>query len=617
MKRYLRILALAGVVSVVGAACAEEGGGPSGRGGGGQIVEGGTLTLAISADVDEAFDPSKEYSALSWSIFECCLTRRLVAYNGLGAAEGGNELEPDLAADLPTVSEDGLTYTFTIRDGVFFGPPFQDREIVAQDFVTAIEREACSVCHEGGYSFYYSVIEGFDEFADGKADSVSGVSAPDDKTLVITLTQETGDFGFRMSMPAMTPMPAEAVEGHDKDYGRFLVATGPYMWEGSETLDFSLPADQQTPAAGYDPGRAWTLVRNPSWSADTDDLRPAHVDRIEVEINESTDVNYNKLQAGEIDMVYDGVPPKQILQQYTTDPELKSQLHVNPSDGLRYLAMNVAEPPFDDIHVRKALNLVMDKDALRRTRGGPLFGEIAGHIIPNGLLNDVLADYDPYATPNGQGDVEAAKAEMAQSAYDSDGDGVCDDPVCEDVLLVADREDPYPDQNAVIADSAAQIGVNFKVTEGDRYTFMYDKCLDPGAHAAFCPSVGWFKDYADALTFGPPLLGDESLGPESCCNYTQVGASPELLRKNGYEVTEAPSLDAQMDECAILPLGDERINCWAEVDRTAMEDVVPFIPWLFDNDVDIAGPNIVNYTYGSFAGLMSIQHVGVAGGAGA
>ena len=620
IRRYLRVVALVGVLAVVAAACGEEEAPPEATPGG-EITAGGVITMGVSADVDEAFDPAKEYSQISWSIYNCCLLRTLLQYNGLDAANGGSEVQPDLATDLPELSDDGLVYTFHIKDGVFFSPPFEDVEITSADFVRAIEREACTVCHEGGYAFYYtdsstgdSLIEGIQEFAEGKADSISGVQTPDDKTLVITLTEPTGDFPLRMAMPAMAPIPEGAAEGHDKDYGRYLVSSGPYMWEGSDQLDFSVPAKQQEPVSGYDPGRSWVLVRNPSWDADTDDLRSAYLDGVEVAINESSDVNFNKWESGEIDYVYDGVPPAELLQQYSTDPELKDQLHVNPTDGIRYLSMNIAEPPFDDVHVRKAMNYVIDKDALRRARGGELYGGIAGHIIPDTILGGVLADYDPYASEGGQGDVEAAKEEMKQSKYDTDGDGVCDAPECKGVPLIADREDPYSEQNAIIADNAAKIGIDFKVSEGDRYTFMYEKCLDPGAHAAFCPSVGWFKDYGDAYTFGPPILGSVGIGPEACCNYSLVGASPAVLRKFGYKATSVPSLDDQMGECARLPLGDERTNCWADWDRTTMEEVVPFVPWIFDNEVRLAGPRIVNYTYSSNQGTIALQHVALAGG---
>ena len=62
--------------------------------------------------------------------------------------------------------------------------------------------------------------------------------------------------------------------------------------------------------------------------------------------------------------------------------------------------MNLTQPPFDDIHVRKAMNWIIDKAALRQAWGGPIPGSIANHIVPTGVLQQRLAEYDPYATPN-------------------------------------------------------------------------------------------------------------------------------------------------------------------------------------------------------------------------
>ena len=148
-----------------------------------------------------------------------------------------------------------------------------------------MKRTANPKANVGGYSFYYSVIEGFDEYGAGDADEISGMTAVDDTTLEVTLTEPTGDFGYRMAMPTAAPIPPNgdaelgAAEGHDKNYGRFLVASGPYMFEGSEAMDFSVPAKDQTEVAGYVPGRSIVLVRNPSWSAETDDLRAAYPDQ--------------------------------------------------------------------------------------------------------------------------------------------------------------------------------------------------------------------------------------------------------------------------------------------------------------------------------------------------
>jgi peptide/nickel transport system substrate-binding protein len=613
VRTLSRVIAALAILSLIATACGGEAETPRGPAGT-EPQRGGTLLAGMESDVDDAFDPQKEYYSVTWGFYHCCLLRTLVTTPIATSENGGNELQPDLATDLPELSEDGLTYTFTIREGLMFGPPFEDEPITADSFINAMEREADPEVG-AGYPFYYSVIEGFDDYAAGEADTISGMTAVDDSTLEITLARPAGDFPYRMMMPAAAPIPEGAAEGHEQDYGRFLVASGPYMFEGSEAMDFSLPPGEQTPAAGYVPARSIVLVRNPSWSPDTDDLRAAFVDRIEVQIGLTTDDMANRIEAGELDLNLDGVPPPQVIQRYQTDPERQDQVGSFVGDGNYYLTLNVAEPPFDDLHVRKAVNLALDKAGMLQIRGGPLFGEVAGHVIIDNMLDNQLADYDPYATPNSSGDIEAARAEMAQSRYDTDGDGMCDAPVCQDVLTVTDEADPYPDQMALLQQNFGDLGLTLNTTSFERTT-AFDECEDPANHVALCAHTGWFKDYSDATTFGEPLFGSAAIGPESCCNYGLVGAPAELLRQHDYSTTEVPSVDQEIAACDALPVGDERFTCWAELDRTLMEDVVPWVPINFARDVFVWGDRVQNFVYDQFSGQPGLSVMGVGGAAG-
>ncbi len=614
MTRYLKLVAIVGVLGVVAVACGGGGGGggatttPPATG----LQAGGTLKSAIISDVSAAFDPQKEYYSLTWQLYRCCLLRTLLNYNGRTTAEGGAEPLPDIASAMPEVSADGLTWTFHLKQGIKFGPPFQDTDVTAQDFIRALEREACGECSTGGYSFYYTVIKGFSDMQSGKADTISGLSAPDASTLEVTLTAPAGYTPFLFTMPATAPIPEGADTGHEEDYGRFLVSTGPYMFEGSENLDFSVPAKSQTPVAGYVPGKSIVMVRNPSYDGTTDDLRDAYLDGIDITIGGTQTDLLNKVEAGDLDLCLDcGVTPN-LLKKYQTDPSLQQYLRLDPSDGVRYLAFNLAVPPFDDIHVRKAVSFAIDKDGLRRIRGGPSVGAIAGHIVVDSLENNLLADYDPYATPNSAGDVNAAKEEMKQSKYDTNGDGSCDEsPECNDILTVISNSDPYPDQAALISDNLKPLGITLDI-KAFEHTTMYNKCNDPSVHMALCTSTGWFKDFADAYTFMPPLFGSESLYP-SCCNYQSTGADAAFLKKYGYTVTSVPSVDEQLAACN-PKTGDERIQCYADLDKYLMEEVVPWVPYLFDNNLEIWNPRVLNWTYDQSSGGVALDHVALAGG---
>jgi len=89
---------------------------------------GGTLRLATIGDGYQRLDPSKEYDNLSWELFRCCLLRTLMSYNGTPTADGGAIPRPDLADGQPSISEEGLTWTFHLKRGIHYAPPMADVE---------------------------------------------------------------------------------------------------------------------------------------------------------------------------------------------------------------------------------------------------------------------------------------------------------------------------------------------------------------------------------------------------------------------------------------------------------------------------------------------------------
>jgi peptide/nickel transport system substrate-binding protein len=611
VKRYTRLFALVGVLALTAAACGEE---PTTQEPGQQdqeVQQGGTLLGGLESDVDNAFDPQKEYYSVTWGFYHCCLMRTLVTTPPTVPAEGGDELQPDLATDLPETSEDGLTYTFTIKEGLNFAPPYQDTPITAQSFINAMEREADPDVG-AGYPFYYSVIEGFDEFSEGEADTISGMTAPDDYTLEITLTRPAGDFPFRMMMPATAPIPDGAADGHERDYGRFLISSGPYMFEGADQAE-QPPAE---PFPGYVPNRSIVLVRNPSWDAETDELRAANLDRMEFQIGLTTDDMTLQIDAGDLDLNVDGVPVPQQIQQYQADPERRDQVHTFQGDTVYYMSFNLAEPPFDDVNVRRAVAFAIDRAGMLQIRGGPLFGEVATHAITNPLTGGLLQDYDPFPSADFQGDIEAAQAAMAESKYDTNGDGVCDDPSCQNIVAATDEADPYPDQSALAQQNLEPLGLSLDVTTFERTT-MYDRCNDPGAHVALCLGPGWSKDYPDASTFGEPLFGSAAIGPDACCNYGNLGAPADLLREHDYEVTEVPNVDADVQACDEIPVGEERVQCWADFDRKITEEIVAWVPLTFNKDTFVVGDRVVNFGYDQFSSGPNFSELALAGGGGA
>ena len=141
------------------------------------VPRGGTLRVVTTGFWPDTLDP-KEFAGQSWEILRCCLVRTLLSYNGQPTDREGTILRPDLATELPDVSPDGLTWTFHLREGIHYAPPLQNTEIVAQDFERALLRAADPRANPsryyGTYSFYYSVIQGFDAVTHGRSQTISG-----------------------------------------------------------------------------------------------------------------------------------------------------------------------------------------------------------------------------------------------------------------------------------------------------------------------------------------------------------------------------------------------------------------------------------------------------------
>lgn len=607
MIRTFRYGAVVVVFSILAAACG--GGGEDStqtQGPGTEPVAGGTLKTAIETGYDffYAMNPTAEYYSLSWEFLRCCLARTLLSYSGTPGTEGGNDPLPDLATDLPEISDDGLTYTFTIKDGVMFGDPL-NREIVAEDFVTSMNRIADPEASSGGYYFYYQgVVEGFSEaYDDEKLDEVSGIKAVDDKTLEITLEEPIGAFPFLVAMPAMAPLPAELVEAHPKDIGQFLVSSGPYQWEGMEGLDIT----GKTPPTGMDIGKSYVLVRNPAYDKATDDLRPAYLDRIEIQVGGQAQDLLDKVEKGTIDLCLTCGATATTLQTYHGDPALEERIKINPGDAISYSGLNVFEPPMDDIHIRKAINWVIDRAALQRLIGGPDQGEITSHFIPPSMLSGLGQDYNPYGSPDERGDPAKAMEEMKLSKYDTDQDGVCDAPECNfDALTITDDVDALKTLETMAA-SMEQVGLTMNIKTLN-YNAVVQKCSSLAGHQTFCQAA-WGKDFASAFTYFDPLLD----GGENGSNYAFLGTTEADLEKNGYTVPAdgIPNITDRIDECWAMSL-ETANECWAELDKYVMEEIVPVVPRRFQTSIDILGENIVNYSYDQFAGLGAIDHYTVA-----
>jgi peptide/nickel transport system substrate-binding protein len=618
----LAVLAVALGLALVAAGCGggDDGGGDGGQPGGqgaqaaGEPRKGGTFRIGIedAFEFTGGFDPTGEYLSFAWSQYRAFLVRTLLSYNLKQSDEGGNELAADLATEVPEPTDNGTTYTFTIKDGVKFGPPVS-REITSRDVLYAFERIGTPDL-VAQYGLYYQEIEGMSEFQEAgglskRGNKISGIETPDDKTIVFHLTEPTGDFLYRLAMPATGPQPREVAGCFTQagEYGRYVVSSGPYMLEGSDQLDASncQALKRSGPITGYQPDKAITYVRNPDYDQGTDEIRENFPDQFEFTVSTNLDDILERITAGDLE-TSDNAPTPKVLAQYSRDQNLKNRLYSFPADGIYYMTMNLATPPFDDINVRKAVNSAMDKRSLQRVRGGPIRGDIATHAIANSMFNDELKDYDPYPF-----DRDQAKEYMSQSKYDTNQDGTCDAPECKGVLHLASAGATTDPLNPIIEESFASVGIELTTRSVDNY---YPILSTVSRNVPFSSAPGWFKDYPDAYTFMGFLFDSRGIPASGTgnYNYSLVGVTPEQGRKLGakgnLQETANASVNDMIDACK-PETGDERQQCWMDLDRHIMENVVPWIPWNDIRDPYIVSENVTNVFYDQSSGSLSWSHI--------
>jgi peptide/nickel transport system substrate-binding protein len=605
----LGVAAIAAVVVVAAGSAAKSSHAKS------QISKGGTLRVGWeqSFGFTDNLDPTGEYLGDGFGILENMI-RPLVGYkHEAGAA--GNQPVPDLATSVPKPTNGGKTYTFHLKN-VKFGPPV-NRQITSADVKYAMERLA-NPKDGGEYAFYYTVIKGWDAYAAGKAKSISGIQTPNKSTIVFNLTTPTGDFVKRMGMPATAPIPQEVAKcfnGQPGKYAQDLISSGPYMIQGIDQVNAS-SCSTLKPVSGYDPNTHLFLVRNPNYVQSTDPYRHNYPDQIQFTIDSSNVDIYNKIEANQLDLATSSIPP-QVLRQYSTSPSLKSHYFVNSGDRTWYLTMNLTQPPFDDIHVRKAFNYIIDKKALVQAWGGPTVGSIATHIVPNGILNNVLSEYDPYKTPGEDGSVAKAKAAMKGSKYDTAGNGTCSAPQCHGILMIADTRSQDPKMVAVIEQDARKIGMSFTVRT---INGAYPTIQTVAKNVPIAERPGWGKDYADALTFFTPLFDGRNIIPTGNTNYSLVGITQkqcdtlkvkgDCAAFNSKTGLGVPSINSQLDKCAAL-VGGPRNTCYAALDKTLMTKVVPWVPYLWSYVTRITSNNVTHYQFDQFATTPAYSEISV------
>jgi oligopeptide transport system substrate-binding protein len=286
---------------------------------------------------------------------------------------------PGMAASW-TLSKDGLTYTFKLRDATWT----DGRPVTARDFVFAWER-VLNPKSGAKYAQHLFHVKNGEAYNTGRLTDFGqvGVRALDSKTLQVTLESPTAYFLDLTNFYTLYPLPSWALEAHGKDWVKpgKIVSNGPFK------------------LVSWVPQKELVLERNSGhWDAGSVKLQKAI-------FLPTDDVNtaYKQFLAGDSDWI-PTVPPSQIVAA-----KAKPEYYASPYLGTYYFRFNVTKPPVSDVRVRKALGLAVDRESLTK------FVTKASEVPHSGFVPAGLRGYEG---PRGLGfDPVAAKKLLAEAGY--------------------------------------------------------------------------------------------------------------------------------------------------------------------------------------------------------
>ena len=414
--------------------------------------QGGAAVVTFNNDLT-TLDPQVGYDWQNWSVIKSI-------FDGLmDYKPGTTELEPDLAESY-TVSDDGLTYTFKLREGLKF---HNGRAVTSADVKYSLERATNPSTQSPGGG-YFSMIKGYDDIAGGKATELSGIATPDDRTVVVALTRPDATFLHLMAINFGFVVPKEEIEKAGADWGKQPVGTGAFKF------------------VEWVPGQRIVLERNKDYFRQG----VPYLDKLTFEFGQDPTVAVLRLKKGEVDIVGDGIPPAQFAE-VMADPANKDLIAAGEQLHTGYLTMNVTSPPFDNVKVRQAVNMAINKERIVRlinNRGVP-----ATQALPPAM---------PGYNPENKGyphDPEGAKKLLAEAGVPE-----------VTTELYAMNVDPNPRIAQALQQDLAAVGIKAEI----RSLAQAEVIAAGGAGKApmvWSGGMAWIADFPDPANFYYGILG--------------------------------------------------------------------------------------------------------------
>ena len=388
--------------------------------------------------------------------------------------DGSSEIVPSLAESWE-ISGDALTYTFHLRQGVKF---HNGEELTADDVEYSFTRQ---LSVEGAVNTdFLAQIKGASQLLEGTADQLEGFETVDDYTFTITLSEPYAGFLACLSTPGCSIYNREATEAAGDQFGldpSVTVGTGPFRltdWTINDQLVLTRYEDY--------------------WKG------PSELPGVVIRIVPDTETQRMMFESGELDVVDLDYLPDAVDDFTTRYPD---QIVSGPRVGTTYFTMNQNIEPFQDVRVRKAVQMAIDRQAILDALYGGR-GQVENGIYPHGLygFNSSLPEitYDP----------EEAKALLAEAGY---ANGF-------EMQIAADSSASDATNQAleIIQAQLGEIGIQAEIQNMDESTWLATR--NSGEMGSFMST--WTADYNDPDNFIYTFFGTPENTKLRSLNYSDT-----------------------------------------------------------------------------------------------
>lgn len=406
---------------------------------------GGVYRLLGSGDV-RGLDPGSAEGSEDWWSAGGLLYNRLYAY------DPNNEFYPDLAAELPAMSDDGLVYTIPLRQGVKF---HNGREMTADDVAFSLAWQLWPEVYSWGKTYMENIV-GYDEVIAGDTQELSGVRVVDPYTIEVTLKTPQAVFPAILSMTMNGITPKQEAIDAGADWGKSVViGTGPFRF------------------VEWNQGQNVIFERHPEYYKEG----LPYLDRVELSLNVEPSVQMLRWESGEAEFAH--TLPAAEVPGVLADAQFEQTRRIGATPVTMRLLMDVRQPPFDNLQVRQAVAHALDREFFARSTGGTV-DPLQGIYVP------IMLQYEESFQSAYAYDPEAAKALMAEAGY---GDGISG-------MTIFGGVDFESQLQGLQADLAA-IGIQAEVAPGT-WTDYRDRIRGGEVQLAL---YGWSASFPDAYDY--------------------------------------------------------------------------------------------------------------------